>query len=59
MIQAASGPVLQLHDVAGHYGVGSFVGELPAEEVLPQARSVHHQRRGDDSTLPLMKRTSR
>jgi hypothetical protein len=27
--------VLRLHDVAGRYGVGSFIDELPAEEVLP------------------------
>jgi hypothetical protein len=35
VIQAVLGLVLRLHDVAGRYGVGSFVGELPAEEVLP------------------------
>jgi hypothetical protein len=35
-IQAASDLVLQLHDVATRYGVGSSIGELPAKEVLPR-----------------------
>jgi hypothetical protein len=46
MIQAAPGLVLWLHDVAEHYGVGSFVGELLTEEVLPHARLVHRRRWG-------------
>jgi hypothetical protein len=45
VIRAAPGPVLRLYDVVGHYGVGSFVGELPAGKVLPLTRSVRHQRR--------------
>jgi hypothetical protein len=44
--QAAPGPTLQLHDVAEYFGVGSFVDEIPAEEVLLLARLVHHRRRG-------------
>jgi hypothetical protein len=35
--QAALDLVLRLHDVTERYGVGTFVDELPAEEVLPQA----------------------
>jgi hypothetical protein len=46
MIEAAPDPILRLHDVAGHYDVGSFVGELLAEEVLLQARSVRLRRWG-------------
>jgi hypothetical protein len=42
--------VLWLHDVAGCYGVGSFVDELPTEQFLPQAQLVRRQRRG---TIPL------
>ena len=38
--------VLWLHDVAGRYGVGSFVDELLAEEVLPQAQLVRRRRWG-------------
>jgi hypothetical protein len=53
MIQAAPGLVLRLHDVTEHYGVGSFVGELPAEEVLPQARLIRRRRWG---TIPLFPR---
>jgi hypothetical protein len=56
--QAKLDPVLRLRDVARHFGVGSRVGEIPAVEVLPPARLVHRQRRGVDSTLPPMKRTS-
>jgi hypothetical protein len=44
--QAMPDPALQLHDVAGYFGVGSFVGEIPAEEVPPPARLVHRRRRG-------------
>jgi hypothetical protein len=46
MIQAAPGLVLRLHDVTGRYGIGSFVDELPAEVVLPQAQLVHRRRWG-------------
>jgi hypothetical protein len=38
MTQAAPGPALQLHDVAEYFDVSSFVGEIPAEEVLLPAR---------------------
>jgi hypothetical protein len=43
-IQAALGPVLRLGDVVEHSGVGSSVGVLLAEEVLPQACLVHRRR---------------
>jgi hypothetical protein len=43
--QAALGPALWLRDVAEHFGVGSFVGEIPAEGVLLPARVVHRRRR--------------
>jgi hypothetical protein len=46
MTQVAPSLVLQLHDLAGRYGVGSFVDELPAEVVLPQAQLVHRRRWG-------------
>jgi hypothetical protein len=42
--RAAPGPALRLRDVAEYFGVGSFVGEIPAEEVLFLARLVHHRR---------------
>jgi hypothetical protein len=58
VIQAVLGLVLRLHDVAGRYGVGSFVGELPAEEVLPQAQLVRRRRWGTITLPPPMKRTS-
>jgi hypothetical protein len=51
--QAAPDLVLQLHDVAERYGVSSFVDELPAEEVLPQAQLVRRRRWG---TIPLSPR---
>jgi hypothetical protein len=44
MTQDALGLVLRLHDVAERYGVGSFIGELPAEEVLPQTQLVCRRR---------------
>jgi hypothetical protein len=44
VIRAAPGPVLRLHDVAEYFGVGSFVGEIPAEEVLLLAQLVHRRR---------------
>jgi hypothetical protein len=53
MIQAASGPALRLHDVAKYFGVGFFVGEIPAEEVLLPARLVHRRRHG---LIPLFPR---
>jgi hypothetical protein len=53
VIQAASGLILWLHDVVEHSGVDSFVGELLAEEVLPQARLARHRRWG---TIPLFPR---
>jgi hypothetical protein len=43
--QAALGPALRLRDVAEYFGVGSFVGEIPAEDVLLLARLVHHRNR--------------
>jgi hypothetical protein len=46
---AAPDPALQLRDVTEYFGVGSFVGEIPAEEVLLLARLVHHRRQ--DSIL--------
>jgi hypothetical protein len=49
MTRAASGPALRPRDVTEYFGVGSFVGEIPAEEVLLLARLVHRQRR--DSIL--------
>jgi hypothetical protein len=44
--QAVPGPVLRLHDVVEYFGVGSFIGEIPAEEVLLPTRLVHRQRWG-------------
>jgi hypothetical protein len=46
VIQAAPGLILRLHGVAEHFDVGSFVSELLAEEVLPQARLVRRRRWG-------------
>jgi hypothetical protein len=45
MTRAASGPALRPRDVTEYFDVGSFVGEIPAEEVLLLARLVHRQRR--------------
>jgi hypothetical protein len=53
MIQATPDPALRLHDVTGHFGVGSFVGKIPAEEVPLPARLVHRRRRG---LIPLFPR---
>jgi hypothetical protein len=47
--RAALGPALRLGDVAEYFSVGSFAGEIPAEEVLLLARLVH--RRRQDSIL--------
>jgi hypothetical protein len=44
VIRAASGPALRLRDVAEYFGVGSFVGEILAKEVLLLARLVHCRR---------------
>jgi hypothetical protein len=44
MTRAASGLALRLRDVVKHFGVGSFVGEIPAKEVLLLVRLVHHRR---------------
>jgi hypothetical protein len=44
VIRAALGPSLRLRDVAEYFGIGSFVGEIPAEKVLFLVRSVHRQR---------------
>ena len=49
MTRAAPGPALRLRDVVECFDVGSFVGEIPAEEVLLLARLVH--RRRHDSIL--------
>jgi hypothetical protein len=46
VIQAAPGPALRPRDVTEYFGVGSFVGGIPAEEVLPRAQLVHRQRWG-------------
>jgi hypothetical protein len=46
MIQAALGPALRPRDVAEYFSVGSFVGGIPTEEVLPRAQLVHHRRWG-------------
>jgi hypothetical protein len=40
----ALGPALRLRDVVEYFGVDSFVGEIPAEEVLLLARLVHRRR---------------
>jgi hypothetical protein len=55
--QAAPGPALRLHDVTEYFGVGSFIGEIPAEEVLLPARVGSSSEMGVDSTLPPIKRT--
>jgi hypothetical protein len=34
VIWVAPGPALRLRDVVEYFGVGSFVDEIPAEEVL-------------------------
>jgi hypothetical protein len=44
VIQAVPGLVLRLHDVVEHSGVDSFIDELLAEEVLPQARLARRRR---------------
>jgi hypothetical protein len=49
MTRTAPGPALWLRDVAEYFGVGSFVGKIPAEEVLLLAQLVHHKRQ--DSIL--------
>jgi hypothetical protein len=46
MTQVVLGLVLRLHDVVGRCGVGSFIDELPADVVLPQAQLVHRRRWG-------------
>jgi hypothetical protein len=53
MTQAAPDLVLRLHDVAGRYGIGSFVDKLPTKVVLPQAQLVRRRRWG---TIPLSSR---
>jgi hypothetical protein len=45
-IQVAPGPALQPRDVAGYFGVGSFIGGIPAEEVPLRVRSVRRRRWG-------------
>jgi hypothetical protein len=42
--RAAPGPALRLCDVTEHFSVGSFVSEIPSEEVLLLARLVHRRR---------------
>jgi hypothetical protein len=44
VIRAVPGPALRLRDVTEYFGVGSFVGEILAEEVLLLARLVHRRR---------------
>jgi hypothetical protein len=44
VIWAASGPALWLRDVAEYFGVGSFIGEILAKEVLLLARLVYRRR---------------
>jgi hypothetical protein len=56
--RATLGPALWLRDVAEYFGVGSFVSEIPAEEVLPPGAVGSSSEMGVDSTLPPMKRTS-
>jgi hypothetical protein len=51
-IQVVPGLVLRLHDVAKRFGVGSSVGELLAEEVLPQAWLVRRRRWGMITLFP-------
>jgi hypothetical protein len=46
VIQVALGLVLRLHDVTEHSGIDSSIGELLAEEVLPQARLARRRRWG-------------
>jgi hypothetical protein len=52
VIQAAPDPALRLHDAAEHFGVGSFVGEIPVEEVPLPAWLVHRRRRGSIPLFP-------
>jgi hypothetical protein len=47
--RAAPGPTLWLRDVVEYFNVGSFIGEIPTEEVLLLVRLVH--RRRHDSIL--------
>jgi hypothetical protein len=46
MTQVAPGPALRLHDVVEYFGVGSFIDEIPVEEVLLPARLVYRWRWG-------------
>jgi hypothetical protein len=46
VIQVVPGPALRLRDVAEYFGVGSFVGGIPAEEVPLQAQSARRRRWG-------------
>jgi hypothetical protein len=49
VIRATPGPALRLCDVAEHFGIGSFVSEIPTEGVLFPVWLVHRRRR--DSIL--------